>query len=69
MRRLATTDADFARRFAAILEDGRDTTTRVDAAVSAIIAEDRADARDAACCASTARFDGWKPGRHAGRCA
>lgn len=60
MQRLSTTDADFAERFAAILADGRDTTTRVDAAVAAIIAEVRAEG-DAALLRLTARFDGWAP--------
>ena len=60
MQRISTTDADFEARFCAILEDGRDTTTRVDAAVSAIIADIRAEG-DAALLRLTARFDGWAP--------
>ena len=60
MQRLSTADADFEARFRAILEDGRDTTTRVDAAVSAIIADVRAEG-DAALLRLTARFDGWAP--------
>lgn len=60
MKRLATTDADFEAGFTAILEDGRDTTTRVDAAVAAIIAAVRAEG-DAALLRYTARWDGWVP--------
>ena len=60
MQRLATANADFEQRFRAILEDGRDTTTRVDAAVAAIIAEVRAEG-DAALLRLTARHDGWAP--------
>lgn len=60
MQMISTTDADFEQRFRAILEDGRDTTTRVDAAVSAIIAEVRAEG-DAALLRLTARFDRWAP--------
>jgi histidinol dehydrogenase len=60
MQRLSTNDRDFEVRFGAILADGRDTTTRVDAAVAAIIAEVRAEG-DAALLRLTARFDGWTP--------
>jgi histidinol dehydrogenase len=60
MKRLSTTDADFEANFTAILEDGRDTTTRVDAAVSGIIAAVRAEG-DAALLRFTARWDGWVP--------
>jgi len=60
MQRISTADADFETRFRAILEDGRDTTTRVDAAVSAIIGEIRAEG-DAALLRLTTRFDGWAP--------
>lgn len=60
MRRLSTTDAGFEAAFTAILEDGRDTTTRVDAAVSAIIAAVREEG-DAALLRYTARWDGWAP--------
>ena len=56
MKRLATTDAGFAAAFQALLEDARDTTTRVDAAVAEIIASIRAGG-DAALCAATAKFD------------
>ncbi|HEV7456424.1 MAG TPA: histidinol dehydrogenase [Roseococcus sp.] len=60
MKRLSTTEAGFEAGFTAILEDGRDTTTRVDAAVSAIIAAVRAEG-DAALLRYTARWDGWAP--------
>lgn len=60
MKRLSTTDAGFEAAFTAILEDGRDTTTRVDAAVSAIIAAVREEG-DAALLRYTARWDGWAP--------
>lgn len=60
MKRLSTADAGFEAGFAAILEDGRDTTARVDAAVSAIIAAVRAEG-DAALLRCTARWDGWVP--------
>ena len=60
MQMISTTDTDFEQRFRAILEDGRDTTTRVDAAVAAIIAEVRAEG-DAAVLRLTARFDRWAP--------
>jgi histidinol dehydrogenase len=56
MKRLATTDPDFAPRFQALLDDARDTTSRVDAAVAEIIAAVRAGGDDALC-AFTARFD------------
>ncbi len=60
MQRLTTADAGFEARFAAIIEDGRDTTSRVDAAVSAIIAQVR-QSGDAALLELTARLDGWAP--------
>ncbi len=56
MKRLATTDPGFAAAFQALLEDARDTTARVDAVVSEIIAGIRAGG-DAALCAATAKFD------------
>ncbi|MDT7950165.1 MAG: histidinol dehydrogenase [Acetobacteraceae bacterium] len=56
MKRLATTDADFASSFRALVADGRDTTTRVDTPVAAIIAEVRARG-DEALIDYTARFD------------
>ncbi|MFL1461361.1 histidinol dehydrogenase [Roseococcus sp. DSY-14] len=60
MQRLTTADPGFEPAFRAIIEDGRDTTARVDGAVSAIIAQVR-EAGDAALLALTARFDGWAP--------
>lgn len=58
--RLDTRDPGFGAAFEHLLADGRDTTTRVDAAVSAIIARVRAEG-DAALLDLTARFDGWTP--------
>jgi histidinol dehydrogenase len=43
MQFISTRDANFEAAFTAILEDGRDTTTRVDAAVAAIIQEIRTE--------------------------
>ena len=60
MQLISTRDAGFEAAFTAILEDGRDTTTRVDAAVSAIIQEIRAEG-DAALLRLTTRYDGWVP--------
>ena len=60
MQRLTTADAGFEARFAAIIEDGRDTTARVDGVVAEIIARVRAEG-DAALLDLTARFDGWSP--------
>jgi histidinol dehydrogenase len=56
MKRLATSEAGFPAAFQALLDDARDTTTRVDAAVSDIIAAIRAGGDDALC-AATAKFD------------
>ena len=56
MKRLSTADAGFAAAFDALLNEARETTARVDAAVATIIAEVRANG-DAALCAYTARFD------------
>ena len=56
MRRLSTTDADFAAAFQAVLNQARETTASVDAAVSAIIAKVRANG-DQALCLYTAMFD------------
>jgi histidinol dehydrogenase len=56
MRRLATADPGFAAAFAALLQQARDTTARVDAPVAAIIADIRARG-DAALIELTARFD------------
>lgn len=60
MQFISTCDAGFEAAFTAILEDGRDTTTRVDAAVAAIIQDIRAEG-DAALLRLTTRFDGWAP--------
>ena len=56
MKRLVTTDASFAEAFRALVADGRDTTTRVDAPVTAIIADVRARG-DEALIDYTTRFD------------
>ncbi len=58
MKRLSTTAPDFETQFTALLEDARETTQRVDAAVAAIIAEVRARG-DAAVAEYTHRFDRW----------
>jgi len=60
MQFISTRDAGFEAAFTAIMEDGRDTTTRVDAAVAAIIQEIRAEG-DAALLRLTTRYDGWAP--------
>ena len=56
MKRLDTRAGDFEAGFAALLDQARETTTRVDAPVAAIVAEIRARG-DAALCAFTERFD------------
>ena len=56
MRRLGTADPNFEADFAALLDEARETTERVDQAVSAIIADVRARG-DAALLDYTARFD------------
>ena len=56
MKRLNTTDAGFDGAFAALLEQARDTTARVDAPVAAIIADIRARG-DIALCELTNQFD------------
>ena len=56
MIRLATSASDFAARFAALLDQARDTTERVDQAVAQIIADVRTRG-DAALLDYTARFD------------
>jgi histidinol dehydrogenase len=56
MKRLSTADADFPAAFAALLGEARETTSRVDTAVAAIIADVRARG-DAALIDCTARFD------------
>ncbi len=60
MKRLDTTSPDFPAAFAALLDEARDTTARVDGAVAGIIADVRARG-DAALIDLTARFDGWAP--------
>ncbi|WP_027284186.1 histidinol dehydrogenase [Rubritepida flocculans] len=60
MRRLDTRAAGFEAAFAALLDEARETTQRVDAAVAEIIAAIRAEG-DAALLRLTARFDGWSP--------
>ncbi len=57
MKRLATWEADFESRFAALLAANRDTAETVDQAVAAIIADVRTRG-DAALIDLTARFDG-----------
>ncbi|MDO9499520.1 histidinol dehydrogenase [Falsiroseomonas sp.] len=57
---LETSAPGFEAGFQALLDDGRDTTTRVDAAVSGIIAAVREDG-DAALIELTRRFDRWSP--------
>ncbi len=57
---LDTSEAGFEAGFQALLNDGRDTTTRVDAAVTGIIAAIRQDG-DAALLDLTRRFDRWSP--------
>jgi histidinol dehydrogenase len=56
MKRLATTDEGFAADFLALLDQARETTTRVDGVVAGILADIRARG-DAALCDYTARFD------------
>jgi histidinol dehydrogenase len=56
VKRLSTADPDFAPTFDALLNQARDTTERVDAAVAAIIADVRARG-DAALVEYTNRFD------------
>ncbi len=57
---LETSTPTFEVGFQALLDDGRDTTTRVDAAVSGIITSVRRDG-DAALIDLTRRFDRWSP--------
>ncbi len=56
MRRYDTTAPDFDAAFAALLDESRETTARVDAPVAAIIAAVRAEG-DAALCALTREHD------------
>jgi len=60
VKTLDTRDAGFEEAFRALLDDARETTAKVDAAVAAIIAEVRARG-DAALLDLTARFDRWTP--------
>jgi histidinol dehydrogenase len=60
MKILDTSAAGFEAEFRALLDDARETTAKVDAAVAAIIAEVRARG-DAALLDYTARFDRWTP--------
>ncbi|MDB5375539.1 MAG: Histidinol dehydrogenase [Belnapia sp.] len=60
MIRLDTAAAGFEAGFAALLDQARETTAQVDAAVTGILAEVRSGG-DAAVLALTARFDGWAP--------
>jgi len=65
MKRLDTRAEDFAGAFAALLDEARETTARVDGAVAGIIAEVRSGG-DAALIDLTARFDRWRPADAAG---
>lgn len=60
MKRLATASADFEAGFRTLLEAGREEGARVDAAVTAIIGEVRAEG-DAALLRLTTRLDRWNP--------
>lgn len=60
MKRLNTSDATFEQAFAALLDEARETTNRVDGVVAEIIAAIRAHG-DAALIDYTARFDRWTP--------
>ncbi|PWS35557.1 histidinol dehydrogenase [Falsiroseomonas bella] len=60
MKRLDTRDAGFEAAFRALLDEARETTAKVDAAVAGIIADVRARG-DAALLELTARFDRWTP--------
>ncbi|WP_270938309.1 histidinol dehydrogenase [Falsiroseomonas oryzae] len=60
MRTLDTRDTGFEAAFRDLLDQARETTAKVDAAVAAIIAEVRARG-DAALVELTARFDRWSP--------
>ena len=56
MKRLSTASADFEAAFVALLNEARETTARVDAAVAALIADVRARG-DAAVIEATGKFD------------
>jgi len=60
MKRLDTRDTGFAAAFDALLDEARETTTTVDDAVAAIIADIRRRG-DAALLETTAKFDRWTP--------
>ncbi|MBI0433881.1 histidinol dehydrogenase [Roseomonas sp. KE0001] len=60
MIRLSTAEPGFEAGFRALLDQARDTTARVDAAVASIIGEIRARG-DAALLDLTTRFDRWTP--------
>ncbi|WP_159999236.1 histidinol dehydrogenase [Roseomonas sp. 18066] len=60
MIRLNTADAAFEAGFLALLDQARETTSTVDAAVAGIIAEVKRDG-DAALLALTGRLDRWHP--------
>ena len=60
MKRLDTASPDFPAAFAALLDEARDTTARVDSVVAGIIADVRTRG-DAALIDLTTRFDGWAP--------
>ena len=60
MKRLDTRAAGFEAGFAALLDQARETTSRVDHAVATIIADVRARG-DVALLETTARFDRWTP--------
>lgn len=60
MKRLNTTDETFESAFAALLDEARETTNRVDGVVADIIAAVRAHG-DAALVDYTSRFDRWTP--------
>jgi len=60
MKRISTTDPGFDAAFAALLDEARETTARVDDVVRDIIARVRAEG-DAALLDLTARFDRWAP--------
>ena len=61
MKRFCSRDAGFEAAFAALLDDARETTQKVDGVVSGIIADIRARG-DAALVDYTSRFDRWQPG-------
>ncbi len=56
MRRLCTAEPGFAETFTMLLDEARETTSRVDGVVAEIIAEVRAEG-DVALCRLTERFD------------